>query len=81
MQKSKKHFIKLFTNVQYASPWLHSTHQNGIPFLAKLEQAYQDQWLSRLQLFVSSNHPLTLEEEEHRPSLLHSPPEKKVTWS
>ena len=30
-----KHFIKLFTNVQYASPWLHSTHQNGILFHAK----------------------------------------------
>ena len=36
-----KCFIKLLTNVQYASPWLHSTHQNGIPF-AELKQAYQD---------------------------------------
>ena len=34
-----KRFITLFTNVQYASPWLHGTHQNGIPFLAKLEQS------------------------------------------
>ena len=32
-----KRFIKLFTNVQYASPWLHGTHRNGIPFLAKFE--------------------------------------------
>ena len=23
-----KRFIKLFTNVQYASPWLHGTHQS-----------------------------------------------------
>ena len=38
-----KRFIILFTNVQYTSPWLHGTHRNGIPFLAKLEQAYQDQ--------------------------------------
>ena len=37
----KKGFIKLFTNVQHASPWLHGTHQNSIPFLAKLEQAYR----------------------------------------
>ena len=38
-----KRFVKLFTNVQYASPWLHAgTHRNGIPFLAKLEQAYRD---------------------------------------
>ena len=28
-----KRFIKLFTNVQYASPWLHGTHRNGVPFL------------------------------------------------
>jgi len=33
-QKSKKkRFIKLFTNVQYTSPWLHGTHRNGIHFL------------------------------------------------
>ena len=31
-------------NVQYASPWLYSTHQNGSPFLGKLEQAYRDQF-------------------------------------
>ena len=37
-----KRFIKRFTNVQYASSWLHGTHRNGIPFLAKLEQAYRD---------------------------------------
>ena len=37
-----KRFIKLFTNVQYASPWLRGTHRNGIPFLAKLEQTYRD---------------------------------------
>ena len=43
-----KRFIKLFTNVQYASPWLHGTHQNGIPFFAKLEQAYRDLWSSSL---------------------------------
>ena len=71
-----KCFIKLFTNVQYANPWLHGTHRNCIPFLAKLEQAYQDRWLSRPQLSKSSYHPLTLEEEERRPSLLHSPREK-----
>ena len=23
-------FIKLFTNVQYSSPWLHGTHRKGI---------------------------------------------------
>ena len=40
--QTNKCFIKLFTNVQYASPWLHSTHRNSIPFLAKLKQAYQD---------------------------------------
>ena len=57
-------------------PWLHGTHQNGIPFLAKLEQAYRDRWFSRPQLSESSDHPLTLEEEERRPSLLHSPREK-----
>ena len=34
--------IKLFTNVQYASLWLHGTHRNDILFLAKLEQAYRD---------------------------------------
>ena len=34
-----KCFIKLFTNVQYASPWSHGTHRNGhllkfrVPFL------------------------------------------------
>ena len=32
-------FIKLSTNVQNASLWLHDTHQNGVPFLVKLEQA------------------------------------------
>ena len=42
-----KRSIKLFTNVQYASPWLHGTYRNDIPFLAKLEQAYRDRWLSR----------------------------------
>ena len=31
-----KRFIKLFTNVQYASLWLHGTHRNDILFLAKL---------------------------------------------
>ena len=71
-----KRFIKFFTNVQYASPWLHGKHRNGIPFLAKLKQTYRDRWLSRPQLFESSDHPLTLEEEERRPSLLHSPREK-----
>ena len=71
-----KRFIKLFTNVQYASPWLHNTHRNGIPFLAELKQAYRDRWLSMPQLSESSDHPLTLEEEERRPSLLHSPREK-----
>ena len=71
-----KRFIKLFTNVQYTSPWLHGTHRNCIPFLAKLEQAYRDRWFSRPQLSHSSDHPLTLEEEERRPSLLHSLREK-----
>ena len=71
-----KRFIKLFTNVQYASPWLHGTHRNCIPFIAQLEQTYQDRWLSRPQLSESSDHPLTLEEKECRPSLLHSPREK-----
>ena len=61
---------------QIIRPWLHGTHQNGIPCLAKLEQAYRDRWLSRLQLSESSDHPLTLEEEKRRPSLLHSPKEK-----
>jgi len=74
-----KRFIKLFTNIQYASNWLHGTHQNGIPFLAKLEQADRDQRFSRPQLFESSDHPLTLEEEERTPSLLHSPKEKSHT--
>ena len=46
-----KGFIKLLTNVQYASLWLHGTHQNGISFLAKLEQTYRDQWLLRLFLY------------------------------
>ena len=32
-----KRFIKLFTNVQYASPWLHGTHRNGIPFLIQAQ--------------------------------------------
>ena len=45
-----KRFIKFFTNVQNASPWLHGTHRNGIPFLAELEQAHQDRWLSRPQV-------------------------------
>ena len=58
---------------------LNGTHRNGIPFLAKLEQAYRDRWFSRPQLFESSNHPLTLEEEERRPSLLLSPREKSHT--
>ena len=71
-----KRFIKFFTNVQYLSLWLPSTLQNGIPFLAKLEQAYRDRWLSRPQLSESSDHPLTLEEKKRRPSLLHSPREK-----
>ena len=71
-----KRFIKLFTNVQYTSPWLDGTHRNGIPFLAKLEQAYRDRWFSRLQLSESSDHSLTLEDEERRPSFLHSPREK-----
>ena len=75
--KIKKCFIKPFPNVQYASPWLHSTHQKGIPFLAKLKQAYRDRWLSRSQLSKSSDHPLMLEEEEEcRPNFLHSPREK-----
>ena len=34
-----KRFIKLFTNAHYASPCLHGTHRNGIPFLAKLNFA------------------------------------------
>ena len=58
------------------SQMLHGTHRNGISFLATLEQAYRDRWLSRPQLSESSAHPLTLEEEERRPSLLHSPKEK-----
>ena len=74
-----KRFIKLFTNVQYISPWLHGTHRNGIPFLAKLEQAYRGRWFSRPQLSESSDHPLTLEKEERRPSLLHNPREKSHT--
>ena len=74
-----KRFIKLFTNVQYASPWLHGTHQNGIPFLAKLEQAYRDRWFSRPKLSESLDHPLTLEEKERKPSPLHSPREKSHT--
>ena len=32
IQRNKR-FNKFFTNVQYASPWLHGTHRNGIPFL------------------------------------------------
>ena len=71
-----KRFIKPFTNVQYTSSWLHGTHRNDILFLAKLKQAYRDRWFSRPQLSESSDHPLTLEEEERRPSLLHSPREK-----
>ena len=71
-----KRFIKLFKNVQYASSCLNGTHRNGILFFAKLEQAYQDRWLSRPQLSESLGHLLTLEEEECRPSLLHSPREK-----
>ena len=71
-----KCFIKLFINVQYATSWLNSTHRNGIPFLAKLKQAYWDQWLSWPQLSKSSDHPLMLEKEECRPSLLHSAREK-----
>ena len=74
-----KCFIKLFSNVQYTSPWLHGTHRNGIPFLAKLEQAYRDRWFSRPQLSESSDHSLMLEEEERGPSLLHSPREKSHT--
>ena len=37
--QTNKCFIKLFTNVQYASPWSHGTHRNGhllkfrVPFL------------------------------------------------
>ena len=50
--------------------------QNGISFLAKLEQAYRNQCLSRPLLSEPSDHPLMLEEEERRPSLLHSPREK-----
>ena len=71
-----KRFNKFFTNVRYTSSWLHGTHRSGIPFFAKLEQAYRDRWFSRPQLSESSDHPLTLEEEERRPSLLHSPREK-----
>ena len=25
-----KHFNKIFTNVQYASPWIHGTHQKTV---------------------------------------------------
>ena len=71
-----KRFIKLLRNVQYASPWLHGTHRNGILFLVKLKQAYRDRWLSRPQLSESADHPLTLEKEERRPNLLHNPREK-----
>ena len=74
-----KRFIKLFTNVRYTSPWLHGTHRNGTSFLAKLEQAYWNRWFSRPQLSESSDHPLTLEEEERRPSHLHSTKEKSHT--
>ena len=48
-----------------------------VHFLPKLEQAYRDRWFSRPQLSESSDHPLTMEKEERRPSLLHSPREKK----
>ena len=34
---------------------------------------------SRPQLSKSSDHPLTLEEEERRPSLIHSPRDKSHT--
>ena len=47
-----------------------------IPFLAKLEQAYRDRWLLKTQLLESTDHPLTLEEEERKSSLLHTPREK-----
>ena len=71
-----KRFIKLFTNVQYATPWLHGTHRNCISFLVKFKQVYRDRWLSRPQLSESSDHSLTLEEEE-RKSSLYIAPEKK----
>jgi len=77
--QTNKRFIKLFTNVEYANPWLHGTHQNGFPFLAKLEQADRGRWFLRPQLSESSDHPLTLKEEERTPSLLHSPREKSHT--
>ena len=62
-----KHCIKLFINAQYASLWLHGTHQNCIPFLAKFKQACRIGSLQGLS-YQSSDHPLTLK-EEHRPSL------------
>ena len=37
---------------------------------------YWDRWSSRPQLSKSSDHPLTLEEEERRTNFLHSPREK-----
>ena len=74
-----KRFVKLFKNVHYTSPWLHGTHRNGIPFLAKLEQAYRDRWFSRPQLSEYTDHPLTLEEEERRPGLLRGPRGKSHT--
>ena len=49
---------------------MRGTHRNGIPFLAKLEQAYRDRWWSRPQLIESTDHPLMLEEDERTPTLL-----------
>ena len=64
-----KRFVKLFSNIQYASLWLHGTHRNGISFLGKLKQAYPYRWVSKPQLSSLYIIPPTLEEEERRPSL------------
>ena len=70
--------LNFFAYVQYASLWLHGTHQNGIPFLAKLEQAYRDRCLSRPQLSESSDHPLTTDNVDQ---VFYIAPVEKVTWS
>ena len=71
--------LDFFTNVLYASSWLHGTHRNGIPFLAKLKQAYRNRWFSRSYLAEFSDYPLTLEDEERKPSVLRNTVEKSHT--
>ena len=75
IQRNKR-FIKLFTNVQYASPWLHVTHQNDISFLAKLEQAYRNRWLSRPQL--SESHLSEIYVEHMSTSCFYQIPKHKT---